>query len=67
LLHDGLPHRVGHGIAPSRFIVAQGLAFVGSSWTAQRERGHKDVSATMIYTQVMKKPGVGVKSPFDLL
>jgi integrase/recombinase XerD len=27
--------------------------------------GHKDVSTTMIYTHVMQKPGIGVKSPLD--
>jgi site-specific recombinase XerD len=27
--------------------------------------GHKDVTTTMIYTHVMQKPGLGVKSPLD--
>jgi integrase len=27
--------------------------------------GHKDVSTTMIYTHVLHKPGIGVKSPLD--
>lgn len=35
--------------------------------TVQTLLGHKDVSTTMIYTHVMKKPGVGVKSPIDQL
>jgi hypothetical protein len=26
---------------------------------------HKDVTTTQIYTHVMKKPGIGVKSPLD--
>jgi len=27
--------------------------------------GHKDVATTQIYTHVMQKPGLGVKSPLD--
>src|SRR5213594_148699 len=27
--------------------------------------GHKDVSTTMIYTHVLNRPGIGVKSPLD--
>jgi integron integrase len=35
--------------------------------TVQTLLGHKDVATTMIYTHVMQKPGLGVKSPFDNL
>ncbi|HXI73807.1 MAG TPA: integron integrase [Verrucomicrobiae bacterium] len=33
--------------------------------TVQNLLGHKDVTTTQIYTHVMQKPGLGVKSPLD--
>lgn len=34
--------------------------------TVQELLDHKDVSATMIYTHVLSRPGIGVRSPMDV-
>ena len=34
--------------------------------TVQELLGHKDVRTTMIYTHIMQKPGIAVRSPLDV-